>query len=610
MSKGGKRSKGSYVDFASGRRKLFLKRNKWRICLLAVIFLAGCFWITKKQGYHMDELLSFELANAEFTPWIVTTQPEGRLEKFVKHEIYADSAGETFANLAETVKDVLQNRGKSKLLSYQADVYNEPVWISAEQFRDYVTTDKRDSFNYLSVYFNVKDDNHPPLHFMAIHTISSILQGKIFPWMGCAINLALLLGICILLLRIAKEFLGSEELGYASCVLYAFSMAGVATLLLIRMYAMLTFFCMAALYLHLKKRKTGQWRGQNKLLICVMVCGFLTQYYFVIFMLFLAGVTAVYLWKTDKKRLLFYIRTMSISAAIGLCLFPFSILDVLYSGRGVESIRNLSGGFLGLGERLTNFSHIVKEQALGGTAGLGIFLLVVAAAAVTMLLAALGQDKELAKVKKVEREKARQLNADIIDSCHMIGIPCFGYFLVVAKIAPYYADRYLMPVFPLFALLIGMLLKKCLHDMKKYFAAFGKKGVLTTLAVLMVLPNLTMETPAYLYQGYDLQKGVSERYADKACLCVYEGVGYYQNLVEFTNYKKTLMVTKEELLERSQDAVLEQEQELVVLLKSNVNQAAVESYLAEKYGFFPIQSLLEESVHGDTLILLQKGGAQ
>ena len=73
----------------------------------------------------------------------------------MREEIQGDSFPETVSNLTETVKDVLQNRRNSKLLSYKADVYEEPVWISAEQFRDYVTVDGDDAFDYLSVYFNV-----------------------------------------------------------------------------------------------------------------------------------------------------------------------------------------------------------------------------------------------------------------------------------------------------------------------------------------------------------------------------------------------------------------------------------------------------------------------
>ncbi len=595
-------------SFRRGRVKLFLRRNKRDLAVLALILLVGCFFISGKQGYHMDELLSFELANAEFTPWIVTTQPEGRLEKFVKNEIYGDSFGETWSNIVENVRDVLKNRGESKMLSYQADVYEEPVWITAQQFRDYITTDSRDCFNYLSVYFNVKDDNHPPLHFMALHTVSSIFKGRVEPWMGCSINLVLILGICILLMRICREFLGrTEEFGRAVCVLYALSMAGVATLLLIRMYAMLTFFCMAALYLHMKKRRAGQWRTDNKLLVFVTVCGFLTQYYFVIFMLFLAGVTVVCLWRTERKQLFYYIRTMGISALLGLVMFPFSIMDVLYSERGVESVQNLSGGFSGFWERLFCFLGIVKERVLGGDMGAGILLLVAVAALVSFVIAKLGENSELEKVRRKERERAERRRDDLRWEYYMACVPCFGYFLIVVKIAPYYADRYLMPVFPLMALLAGSLLQKSLDVLKRHLKAFGYRGVLSVLAAFLVLPYLFTVEPEYLYTGYGIQEAVSEEFKDRACLCVYEGVGYYQNLIEFTNYKKTLMVTKEELLSRSFDETFAGEEEMVVLIKGNVDgPEAVGEYLEQEYGYSFQEYLIRGSVHGDLIGVYRK----
>ena len=57
------------------------KRDKWKkilpellaVILCLVLMGAG---VSRKEGYHMDELLSFELANARYNPWIVPTQPE------------------------------------------------------------------------------------------------------------------------------------------------------------------------------------------------------------------------------------------------------------------------------------------------------------------------------------------------------------------------------------------------------------------------------------------------------------------------------------------------------------------------------------------------------
>ncbi len=93
-----------------------MESSRWKKILpelLAVILCLGimCVGVSFKEGYHMDELLSFELANARYNPWIVPTQPEGRLAKFVREEIQGDSFPETVSNLTETVKDVLQNGG-------------------------------------------------------------------------------------------------------------------------------------------------------------------------------------------------------------------------------------------------------------------------------------------------------------------------------------------------------------------------------------------------------------------------------------------------------------------------------------------------------------------
>ena len=54
--------------------------------------------------------------------------------------------------------------------------------------RDYVTVDGDDAFDYLSVYFNVKDDNHPPVHFMLLHTMSSPVRWDAVTVAGCFIN--------------------------------------------------------------------------------------------------------------------------------------------------------------------------------------------------------------------------------------------------------------------------------------------------------------------------------------------------------------------------------------------------------------------------------------
>ena len=77
------------------------------------------------------------------------------------------------------------------------------MWSSAEEFHDIFQVGE-DAFNYVSVYFNVKDDNHPPFHFMLLHTVSSLFRGRAEAWMGCAINMACVAVTMILLMKLGR----------------------------------------------------------------------------------------------------------------------------------------------------------------------------------------------------------------------------------------------------------------------------------------------------------------------------------------------------------------------------------------------------------------------
>ena len=569
--------------------------------LLAVILCLGvlCVGVSFKEGYHMDELLSFELADARYNPWIVPTQPEGRLAKFVREEIQGDSFGETLMNLKSTVTDVLKNRGSSKLLSYKADVYEEPAWITSGQFRDYVTVDGSDAFDYLSVYFNVKDDNHPPVHFMLLHTMSSLFPGTLSPWLGCTINL-ICVGITLwLLLRLGRqlsEIFGMEEqgrlVGILAVLLYGLSTGALASVLLIRMYCLLSCLCVALLSMHVEKWKEHGFDRSNKGLIAITVLGFLTQYFFLFYCILLAAVTAAGLLCSKRMRELWiYIRSMVVAAVIGLVLFPFAIADVFSSGRGVEALDNLASGFAGYGARLLAFARILADRTVGD-------MLLGAGCATAVVLAV---------VLWYRRHRGQELSMsrEVRGILRMLIIPVVGYYLLASRMSPYLVDRYVMPMFPMIALLFALLLC-CLG--KRLAKASGWKGRLVgigLMALIIVVQGLRLASydGEYLYRGYGQQEQLAEEYASLPCICVYAGVGYYENLPEFMHYDRTLLVTAKELAERKDVDSLRMLDRVVVLIKSGVEEETVSSVLREKYGMEPEETLLSEGVHGDNIYL-------
>ncbi len=633
------------------------------ICVAAVL---GCF-AARKEGYHMDELLSFELSNAQFNPWIVPTQPEGRLAKFVREEIRGESFGETLSNLADTARDVLANRGNSRLLQYRADVYPEPVWISGEQFHDYITVGEEDAFSYLSVYFNVRDDNHPPLHFMLLHTMSSVFRDARGTFQGCIINILAILGcsMCFFGLGTLLERHGILPRGYGraagicAALLYGLSAGGIATALLIRMYGCMTFFCVALFCLHAKKWLEKGFARKNGLLIAVTVMGFWTQYFFLFFCLSLAAVTVALLAKRKRYgELRRYIRSMVLAAVIGVGVFPFSIQDVLASGRGTEALQNLGQGFSGYGTRLAAFGGMLVEGSFGSVP-FGLAVLACLAAGllfacrkgrqgltkrVNEAAAGKGGGRRIAAKSAVtestviggvngavngavngtaegavgggraaERSEERSAGGAVAARAAttvgrelwlMLLVPCGCYFLLAARMAPYLVDRYIMPLFAFSALLLAVLAARLAVSLLPAPGRSVGRGLLLGAALALGTVNVAGYGGAYLYQGYERQLEVARRYRNLPCVCLYDGVGYYDNLPEFTCYPRTLLLTLPELENRQDMEGLTEGPGIVVLRKPEVPEESALAAL-ERYGLVVEEILLpgEESVHGDTIYL-------
>ncbi len=584
-------------------------------CLPEILVLLLCavlllFDISHKKGYHMDELLSFELANAEFNPWIVPTQPQGRLAKFVENELRGESFGETLSNLKDTLQDILQNRGSSKILSYQADVYGEPVWIERQQFIDYITVGREDAFNYLSVYFNVKDDNHPPLHFMVLHTVSSIFRGRLTPLMGCGINLVCVLGIMLLLMRMGRQLMtfsecqsGGRIAGLSAAAVYGLSAGAMSTTLLIRMYGMLSLWCVALLALHLQKIRRDVLGGEgferkNKLLMLVTVLGFWTQYFFLFYCLILAAVTAVILWREGRKKELWrYIRSMAAAAVIGIAVFPFAIQDVFSSGRGVEALENLSSGLDGYGIRLAAFGKIMAER-------IGVWCLLTAAAVVIGCGIYFLWKRGSAGAKALPQRRAGGVGALLV-------LPVAGYFLLAARMSPYLVDRYIMPLFPLAVLLLVTAAMRMLWGLLRARKLAGGSVRLCMAALAVALSMCALWNPeryrdSYLYSDYAGQEAVAEKYREYPCLCIFRGVEYYWNLLEFTHYDKTLLLTLEELENREERDSIEELGEVVVLLKHTEDEERLRKIM-EGYGFEMEETLWRTREPGaDTVFLFSR----
>lgn len=615
------------------RFKDFVRKYGVRIVIVLLSMLFLCTFISRKEGYHMDEILAFQLANAEYNPWIVPTQPVGRLAKFMAEHIDGDTFGETVSNIVYIIKDTLTNRGNSILANYKADVYEAPVWISRDMFQDYLQCDSNDDFNLFSVYFNVKDDNHPPLHFMLLHLVTSLFRGEISVWHGCVINLAAVAGTLWLLGMIGDIIFKRKCSAAALMILYGFSMGAVGTALWIRMYGLLTLWTVWGLYLHLKKytevqlqvsmtekcdtlgmKKRCIQRGFLRLntrtgkekwisspaIFSVTLVSFWTQYFGLFFILPLAVVTIVLLARAKRMQELWaYIRTMVTAALVGVCVYPFAIGDVLFSSRGTEALGQWKNGFGEFIQRLLAFGNILGENVAGN----GWLLLLIIAVPLAVLIV-----KSIYKKKMTKASEERGADGKGTEF-YMCWIPLLVYFLLAAKMSPYFVDRYIMAIFPVTTLVIIWLADRSLPDamvkQEKVLNGQNDKNILQQCSIvllailLVVIQNVRMGGQhTYLYTGYSEQLAVAEDYREYPCVCLYPGFSFYENIMEMERFRSTILIKNEELGAMDESRTQIAKEGYIALIK----------YPGEENGKEQLQQIME--VFGGTQgTLLYAGGA-
>lgn len=569
------------------------------IVVLSMLFL--CTFVTRKEGYHLDEILAFQLANAEYNPWIVPTQPVGRLAKFMAEHIDGENFGETMSNIGYIVGDTLKNRGSSILANYKADVYDAPVWMEREMFQAYVRNDSKDDFNFLSVYFNVKDDNHPPFHFMCLHLMTSLFKGEISPWHGCVINLAAMAGVLWLLGLIGDILFKKKSSTVAVMILAGFSLGMVATTLWIRMYALLTLWTVWGLYLHIRKyvgvdqdmfyrikRKNGKtkWLGSVDLFIITLL-SFWTQYFGLFFILPLAIVTVILLLKSKRMREFWaYVRTMVSAAVVGVGLYPFAIGDVLFSERGTEALSQWQNGFMEYVGRLKSFGSILACNVAGNEFVFAAGILVPAGVILYHIIK---------KTKACDHIEGWQIA--------MCGIPLLAYFLLAAKMSPYFVDRYIMAIFPITALVLVWLWDQAIDVCgwnQKYAA-----GTCISAAILMTLAsNINMQGQhTYLYTGYDEQVAVAEEYQEYPLVCLYLGSGLYENVIEMERYAQTILLKPEELASMDASRTEVTKDSYVALIKYPGEESGKEQLMQvmDVFGGTEAELLYEGGAFGDVI---------
>ncbi len=465
------------------------------LCLILVLSLgAMIYYGSQKEGYHIDELYSYGLANSEYLPFMHFGVSGYDVKDWMLEYGAGESLADLFRNLFRDFRilqecdfDWQSSEIYRKYLIAQAnssDTYTT-TWVPGSDYQDYLQVSDSNTFNYASVYYNQRGDVHPPLFYLFLHTTCSIFRGGFSKWQGMVNNFLFLCLTLLVLFHMVKQYLGGREAAYGTLLAYFLSCGFLSTAVFLRMYALLTLTVVLCTDLHLALA-ARDYRLDRKLvrrLILSLLAGYMTQYYFVLFAIGLALVTCIRMILLRKwKPLLSYLLTLVGAAAIGIVLWPFSIKHVFQGYRGRQTLAALSSGdyyFI----RLKIYGGHIFSQMFGGKAW--IFF----AAALLIALAALILRKGKLPYGKIA----------------LITVPVLIYLVLTSQIVPYLTDRYIMCLYPFFAIYLVCGCGYVFRTLAETFTGFPDRiRKLVPLAVglaLLLLNNAFLHTPNYLYPG-------------------------------------------------------------------------------------------------------------
>ena len=546
-------------------KEFFKKNYKYIIVILVISIVMTCF-MTKKEGFHEDEMFSYGSSNYAYDNVYRPYGKEDETNIFVKEKIMND-------NIIQNLKYYLIDHRDVKdetLASIKSEFV--PTWRSSDEANDYLTIQPKDALNYGMVYYNQSRDIHPPLFYFLVHTVSIFFMGHFSKYIIFSINLVFMI-LSLWTIKNIFEKLDKKHLIVPALILYGFSMGAISTVIFQRMYSMLNFFVLMFISANIdiiKKDFDIDKKLWNKLTWIVLL-GFWTQYYFCI----VAGVVAVLVLigvirKQGKQGAITYILKYLKMAVIGVLLYPLSINHIFFSYRGVGKAE-MARGF---GEKLVEYLNMIGYS----------FSVPVLAIAICLILLVMAVAVKSVIDKKVDKNA---LGAGAI----IFSVIC--YVCVIVKVSPELQDaniiRYIMCVLPLIIISILLLIDTVIKN--KNVLKYSLVGISLVISVY----GLMFSEPAFLYKGYAKYLEIAEENKEDKFVYVGDTVfNHIQSMPEFATYSESLILNENQLDVLENDSKLSEENEFILSIKKYKDADEILAKVIEKTGFSNYEVLLDD----------------
>lgn len=349
------------------------------------------------------------------------------------------------------------------------------AWMDRETYRSEFVVLPGERFQYGLVKQVQSWDVHPPMYYWVFHTVASFVPNVFSKWIGLSVNL-FFHGVNIILLTYLSYLVSGRDvrLAFLVTLVYGLSPAAMSGVVFIRMYEMLTTFVLLCAVLHMRAVQ----RGERKLSVvrslvpmaAVTYIGFLTQYYYFIFLFFLAISFCVWLLWRDRNlwNCLRYGISQGIAFGLAYLTYPSFPAQMFRGQRGAQATEN----FFDLSntlDRVWFFLDLMNGYVFGYLFFLILLIIVLLALALRrrskpviesdVYEGALQGETECGAVQ-YNRIMEREPDSERCGfGFYMLLFTAAGYFLAVSKTALLLGEtsnRYQLPVYGIVMLLALM----------------------------------------------------------------------------------------------------------------------------------------------------------
>lgn len=430
-------------------------------------------------------------------------------------------------------------------------------WKGGSEIRNEFMVLPGEGFRFSDVVRMQTYDVHPPFYYLLLHTVCSLTPGIFSKWSGLGLNLFFFaVSWCILALLTFEIVRGiasektARTTAAAVCLLYGFNPAVISGIMLVRMYMLLGLLAMAVTWLHVRalNRSRRSWRFYLPVMLTVYL-GFLTHYYFAVYMFFLAAATEFYLlfetvekkgWGQRWKDCIVYGLAVVGAMACAVVSYPACLGHIFRGYRGTEAM----GEFFDVSNtagRIRFFVGLLNEYVFGDLMALVILAILLLVVTVWTFQKMSGGKKEGSRKGKApegkisaaelgqrtqERAGGEKISAAAMEQRAKEGaggekcgwamryralwIPAAavaGYFAVVTKTALLTAEeanRYQLPVYGMILMLAAvvpaLLIEKGLPAHRLQRAAWIFAGALLALVFAGEVRGLVQNRVLFLYE--------------------------------------------------------------------------------------------------------------